>query len=159
MMWTMHPAGRCPRCLAPLMRVVLPDRRHYLARPDAGTLNSLPNMDDPHDRPVPHEPECPGVPPADVALADFTARVTAALSRLMARLERLERADRAGTAPSPSLSHPHPNGASPSVSVPKHPPGVIRPAPRAGPGRPPDGGAERGPNPNAPPERGHPLPL
>lgn len=147
-MWTTHPAGRCPRCFVPVLRVVLADGRRYLARADAPLLVAAAVDDDPHDRPRPHEPECPGVPPAEVAFAEFVQRVTTALTRITTRLERLEQAQSARAATATT------NGAR-AADRPLPGPSTAA-APPAGRGPDPDQG--RPGNPPAP-RRGEPLSI
>jgi hypothetical protein len=85
-MWQIRPAGRCPRCLEPVGLVQLADGRRYRCSMPPRLLNAGLDLDHGHERPVAHDPECPGVPRAEVAFAQMSARVAEALARLERRL-------------------------------------------------------------------------
>jgi hypothetical protein len=85
--WQIRPAGRCPRCLEPVGLVQLADGRRYRCSMPPRLLNAgVPGLEHAHERPAAHEPECPGVPRAEVAFAQMSARVAEALARLERRL-------------------------------------------------------------------------
>lgn len=105
-MWRARAGGRCPRCLEPVGIVQLADGRRYRCSMPPRLLNGGLDLDHAHERPAAHDPECPGVPRAEVAFAQMSARVLAALERLeqrvaaeaMHRLRTQERAGNGGTA-------------------------------------------------------------
>jgi len=85
-MWQIRPAGRCPRCLEPVGLVQLADGRRYRCTLPPRLLNGGLDLDHAHERPAAHDHECPGVPRAEVAFAQLSARVAEALARLERRL-------------------------------------------------------------------------
>lgn len=121
-MWRARAGGRCPRCLEPVGIVQLADGRRYRCSMPPRLLNGGLDLDHAHERPAAHDPECPGVPRAEVAFAQMSARVAEALARLERRL---------APARGEATPEPRPGPAAPEPPPPRAPAGPAMPRPRA----------------------------